>query len=179
MGYPDFVSGDVLNASDMNAVGLWKVASGTVNLTTAWTNITGVFSSTYTNYRVLMNVTARSTANRFDWRYIVGTTESTASYFASGIGSDYAANTTMYFQRSNNDSVFFFDNSAALSSYALDIYRPNEAATTYHTGHVMNNTGVAYSVGGGHFVANQNTGFRLACNTGTMTVKYAIYGYRD
>jgi len=87
MGYPDFVSGDVLNASDMNAVGLWKVASGTLSLTTTATNVTGVFSSNYKQYRLLLNTTARSTSNRVDLRYIAGTTPAATGYYNAGIGS--------------------------------------------------------------------------------------------
>jgi hypothetical protein len=42
---PDFSSGAVLTAAQMNSVGLWKVASG--SLSTATTNFQGCFTSDY------------------------------------------------------------------------------------------------------------------------------------
>lgn len=64
MGFPSFNAGDVLNASDMNAVGLWKVtptsvtngtiSNGTVipNSSVSTVTINGVFTSNFANYMI-------------------------------------------------------------------------------------------------------------------------------
>ena len=52
MAFPTFASGDVLLASDMNAVGLWLVKTQTVGTGVSSVTVTGAFSSTYDNYRI-------------------------------------------------------------------------------------------------------------------------------
>jgi hypothetical protein len=163
-----------------NKTGLIKIASGILSLTTSYTNVTGVFGAEFKNYRVILNVTARSTSNRFDMRYINGTTPTTASYFNGGIGGDYASNAVLYFQRSNNDANFFFDTQVNLASYVMDIHRPFAVAPTYHMGQTASSqTAYAFSFGGVNLVSASQTGFQLGTNTGTMTVDYQVFGYRN
>jgi hypothetical protein len=52
MTYPVFASGDVLNASDMNGVGLWLVKSQAVGSGVSSVTVTGAFSADYDNYRI-------------------------------------------------------------------------------------------------------------------------------
>jgi hypothetical protein len=180
MPVPDFSPGEVLTAAAMDSIGLWLVGSGSLSLTTSATNVTGVFSSTYKNYLVLLNVTARSTSNRFDMRYIVGTTATSANYYQAGIASDYASNTTLYFQRSNNDPQLYFDTTTSLASYRLDIFQPNAAVATRHHGqHASVGTGYSFAFGGVQTASTAFTGFQLFASTGTMTVEYQVFGYRN
>ena len=180
MTYPVFASGDVLNASDMNAVGLWKVGSGTLSLTTTATNVTGVFSSNYKQYRLLLNTTARSTTNRVDLRYIAGTTPAATGYYNAGIGSDYTANTVVYAQRSNNDISLFGQLTTGFLMMSLDIYNANKTVATTHIGnYVDRDTGYAYSIGGVQTATTAFTGFQLFTSTGTATVEYQVFGYQN
>jgi hypothetical protein len=180
MTFPVFNVGETLRAADMNAVGLWKVASGTLSLSTTPTNVTGVFSSDYKNYRVLLNVTNKSASIRVDMKYIVGTTATSTNYYQAGIGSDYTFNNTLYYQRSNADTQFFGIASSALLSQSLDIYNPNKAALTMHHGTLVDaNFGFPYMVGGSQNSSTQFTGFQLFTSSGTATVEYQVFGYRD
>jgi hypothetical protein len=139
-----------------------------------------VFSSTYRNYRLILNSSGRSTTNRFDLRYLVGTTQTTVNYYQGGIGSEYATNATVYMQRSNNDSTYFGQSGGSEQNSVIDIIAPNLAAATVHTGQLMDrNTGFAYSFGGVNTTTNAFTGFQLSTNTGTITMKYQVFGYRD
>jgi hypothetical protein len=161
--------------------GLQLVASGTLTLTTTPTNIAGVFDNAkYKNYLLLLNSTARSTTNRFDFRYIVGTTPTSVNYYQGGIGSEYATNATVYMQRSNNDNQYFGVSASSQQVMRMDIFTPNVAAATSHTGQVMDrNTGFAYSFGGVQIASTAFTGFQLFSSTGTITVDYQVFGYRD
>ena len=184
MAIKTFTDLTTLPASDINTYltnsGLVFVAGGTLSLTTSPTNVTGVFSSTYRNYRVLLNITARSVSNRFDMRYINGTTPTTSLYYNGGIGGRYDSDATIYFQRSNADAQFFFDSQPNLAVYTMEIHRPNEAAPTYHMGQTSSSqTAFAYSFGGVNLTSNVHTGFSLNTNTGTMTVQYQVMGYRE
>ena len=178
MTFPNFVAGEVLRAQDMNAVGLWKVASGTLTVTTTPTNIAGVFSSEYRNYRVIVNVTSRSTSNRMDMRFITGTTPQTTGYFAGGIASDVSANTTLYFQRTNNDNQIFLNTTTGISVYVLDIVNPFLNRATIFSGHIQAGAPV-YSFGGLADGTVSFTGFQFLTTTGTAAIDYQVFGYRD
>jgi hypothetical protein len=180
MTYPNFVAGDILRAQDMNAVAGWKVASGTLSLSTTPTNVTGVFTSDYKNYRLLLNVTNKSGTIRVDMKYIVGTTATSTGYYQAGIGSDYTANATLYYQRSNNDPQLFGISSSALLSQSIDIYNPNKAAATMHHGTLVDaNFGYPYMVGGSQTSSTAFTGFQLFTSAGTATVEYQLIGYQN
>lgn len=180
MPVPVFTAGETLDASEMNAVGLWKIADGTLSLTTTPSNVTGVFSSTYRNYRLVLNITARSTSNRFDMKYLVGTTPTSSAYYNGGIGGDFASNTTMYYQRSNNDPQLYFDTQAGTATYIIDICDPNTAfGTTHHGSQASAQNALSYRFGGVQGSASLFTGFQLFTSTGTMTMEYRVYGYRN
>ena len=84
MPVPVFTAGEVLTAANMNQIGLWKVASGSIALTTSPVNITSVFDDTkFSNYRVLFNVTNRSGTNSFYIKFIAGTTPTSVNYFSN------------------------------------------------------------------------------------------------
>ena len=178
MTFPTFSSGEILTATDMNAVGMWKVASGTLSLTTTATNVTGVFSSNYRNYRVIVNVTSRSTSNRMDMRFITGTTPQTAGYFSGGIGSDVSANTTLYFQRTNNDAQIFLNTTTGVSTYIWDVVNPNLARPTVFQGSVQAGA-IIYSFGGIADGTTVHTGFQFFTTTGTATVEYQVFVYQN
>jgi hypothetical protein len=178
MTFPNFVAGEVLRAQDMNAVGLWKVASGTLTITTTPTNIAGVFSSEYKNYRVICRVTSRSTSNRLDMRFITGVTPNTTSNFAGGIASDVSANTTLYFQRTNNDAQIFLNTTTGTSTYILDICDPNLARQTVFSGHIQAGAPI-YSFGGLVDNSNAFTGFQFFTTTGTAAMEYQVFGYQN
>jgi hypothetical protein len=179
MPVPDFSPGEVLTAAAMDSIGLWLVGSGSLSLTTSATNVTGVFSSTYKNYRVLLNKTATSTTNRFDMKYIVGTTATSSSYFQGGIAADWASNTTIYMQRSANDPQYY-GVTGGTGILVMDIFRPNAAGTTFHSGFYTDNASAySYALGGINQVNAAFTGFQLFASTGTMTVEYQVFGYRD
>ena len=55
MTFPVFASGDVLNASDMNAVGLWLVKTQTIGSAVSSVSVTNAFSSNYENYYITVS----------------------------------------------------------------------------------------------------------------------------
>jgi hypothetical protein len=181
MTFPIFSAGEVLRATDMNAVGLWKVASGTLSVTTSGTNLTGVFGANYKQYRILLNYTGRSTTNRVDIRYLVGTTPTGSGYYQAGIASDFASNTTLYMQRSNNDPLLYgISTASGQLSASFDIFNANKADVTMHQGHMNDrNSGYVYSFGGLQTSATAFTGMQFLTNVGTATVEYQVFGYQN
>ena len=180
--YPVFSVGEVLTADDMNAVGLWKITSATISaLSTTGTNITSVFNNTlYANYRIVINVTAASTTNRLQFQLLSGTTAANTSYYAGGVGSDYASNTTTYFQRSNNDPQLYLGAATIENtrSLAFDVFAPHQARRTHFSGSYVDDGPVAQHWGGIHNVSTAYDGFKLFTNTGTLDLSYYVYGYK-
>jgi hypothetical protein len=184
MAIKTFTTGEVLTAADTNTYlansGLVYVGSGTLSLTTSATNVTGVFSSTYKNYRVLFYVSARSTTNSVDMKYIVGTTPTSTGYYQAGIGGEYASNAVVYYPRSNGSAQFSGLNVASPTGLTMDIFNPNRTGNTLHTGAASDAaTGYAFSLGGENINSSQFTGFQLFTSTGTATVEYQVFGYRE
>jgi hypothetical protein len=63
MTFPVFSAGEVLDAADMNAVGLWLVKTQAVTGGNAATVVTGAFSADYDAYKVVVSNGACSAAN--------------------------------------------------------------------------------------------------------------------
>ncbi len=72
MSYPVFATGDVLNASDMNAVGLWLVKSQTIGTGVSSVTVTGAFSANYDRYKITVSGGVASTP--LDIRLTLGST---------------------------------------------------------------------------------------------------------
>lgn len=183
MGYPTFVSGDVLGAADMNAVALWKVTSASFSAV-GTVNVNSCFTSSYTNYRVIVKLSASSTNQAVSMRMRVSGADSSASYYFSGLASLFSADTTAYFPRSNNATAatVMISQATGTRSLVLDVMNPQLAENTYfHGAYTDFNAGVNYSVGGMHAVATAYDGFTLIAGAGggaTITGSYAIYGYK-
>ena len=69
MSFPVFASGDVLNASDMNGVGLWLVKSQTVGSGVASVTVTSAFSADYDNYLITISGGTGSTSSELRLRF--------------------------------------------------------------------------------------------------------------
>lgn len=185
MAVKTFTQGEAATAADTNAYlnngGLVWVASASLSVTTSGSNVTGVFDATkFKNYRVILNTTARSAASRVDFKFLVGTTPTSTAYYAGGIGCDFAANTVIYAQRSNNDPSWFGQLMSGIGVTVVDIFNANKADRTLWTGFVFDSfTGVGYTITGNQVSTNLFTGFQLLTNTGTATVEYQVFGYRE
>jgi len=91
MSYPSFSAGEVLNASDMNAVGLWLVKSQTIGTGVSSVSVTGAFSADYDNYKIMISGGVAST-NTTEIGLQMGT--NTVNYFNSLIYFDWNASGT-------------------------------------------------------------------------------------
>jgi hypothetical protein len=150
-------------------------ASGTVLLN-------GVFSASYTNYKIIINRTADTSSSQFSGRLSVGGTASTASdYFVNYL---YVAANVVYGETATAGSSFALEISERKVGYiSLDIMNPFVAT---HTGIIINSTGATAAGLTGllanNFGINKATtsydGFQLvnsssSASSGTISV----YGY--
>lgn len=132
MTYPVFQAGDILNASDMNAVGLWLVKTHTIPANVASTTISAAFSADYPNYLLVFNQLDSFSGNQFVTVQLrVGSTTTTTGYYSGGYTtSAYAGSLGTSF--ANNASAW---NTVACGTSGLGagymwVFNPFEAVPT-------------------------------------------------
>ena len=172
MSFPVFASGDVLNASDMNGVGLWLVKSQDVPAGGTSFTVTGAFSADYRNYRIVFDNIGGASGNSAFMQIngSTGGTYTTSGRYMSSLGSADATVT---------DTGFWLGIMGTGYSGTIDIYRPFLAAATTTTSTTTSAT--YFNVNGGNDTnAASSTAFTIRLAAGTLTAgKVRVYGYRD
>jgi hypothetical protein len=176
MTYPVFASGDVLNASDMNGVGLWLVKSQTVGSGVGSVAITSCFNSDFRNYRVTFEGGSQSGSNLALQLQFANT----VNHFANmryDSWSGFAAGTLP--TTAQNFAYFGLSGANSTCTFSMDVLDPFLAQYTKYTGMFTAND--YFGTGGGVYGANTSlTGFTIIfpgyTNTGGIV---KVYGYRD
>jgi hypothetical protein len=125
---PDFTTGQVLTAAQMNAVGMWLVKSDTITSGNS-KEITACFSADYDNYKiVLSNIRASGTVNVF---MRMGTT-ATGVYYYAGLSRQYNAATTNGEQGAGATQWLLgaISTSTESAAAAIELQMPNMAQVT-------------------------------------------------
>jgi hypothetical protein len=160
-------------------------ANGAVTFTGASTvSLNDVFSSTYDNYKVLMNITGSTTNQNVGMRLRVsGADNSTANY---GQQLMDAASNILSGSRDSGQTSFARIAGAQSGKnqlFLLDIAYPFQTEiTTAHTFRMVDagtsSAQISYIVSG--FVATTSfTGFTLIPGSGTITGTIRVYGYKN
>lgn len=185
MAFPTFTAGDILNASDMNAVGLWKIASATLTGQNS-VSFNNCFSSTYTNYLIVVNGNSCSAgAISIYMRMRAGGTDRTgAQYYEGEVGrySDGSGAETNAAATNLGWNVGYFGTTSIGWGGSFDVYTPNLNQRTYYAGRysylVPGKYGTRHS-GGAYDAATIDDGFTLyAATAATWTGSVVVYGYR-
>ena len=152
----------------------------------AVSNVTvdNIFTSTYTNYKIVIEYQS-STTNDSVFQLRASGTASTTGYYRQRL---IAQTTSTYASKVDNQSSLDLMNhtdGAFLGFVDLTLYSPQLAQDTLFQAFVNSPTGpsVGYDTMyagykfGAHDVATAYDGFIISCSTGTITGKYTIYGY--
>jgi hypothetical protein len=190
MAIKTFTTGEVLTASDTNEYlansGLVYITQGTVSANTAL-NFTSIFTSAYTNYRVIFTSSARQTGgqNQINLRVRSGSTDLST-------GAKYQWSRVFYYSAASGASgsvtaneIQCTDANAAFASFVFDIYAPNVAQETFVTGQ----TSIQQNAGGGPYLFGTNfggfvdnttsyDGFSII-GTSNFSGTARVYGYRQ
>lgn len=177
MTFPVFASGDVLNASDMNAVGLWLVKTQTIGSAVSSVQVTGAFSSDYENYLITINSGAASAV--CDLRLTLGAT-ATGYYWGfafrsyANVGGGDAASNGAFWPAGVGQPASLTMNCA--------LFNPNLAKNTTFASSFAGaaTTGVSAQSGGYLADTTQYTAFTITPSTGTLTGgNIRVYGFRN
>lgn len=190
MTYPSFSAGEVLRAQDMNAVGMWKVGTGTaVYGTTTQLNMSNVFTSDYSNYKIVISNLRMSASNTTLSLQLLkaGTPAATAAYdFAfRGLGADGTGRDTNNFAQTSLSDLGCFNSTSNnyRQQVSFEVITPAVATTTTtfiniaasgFAGYFFTRQGAAQ-----YFVTDSYDGIRLFPSAGgNFEAEVVVYGYR-
>jgi hypothetical protein len=141
-------------------------------------SLNGVFSSAYTNYRLVFSNFSHSAAGNTYWRMRASGSDATGSNYMGNWWS-FANTASNRFWSTSTTAPELFDNYA---NYAImDIFQPNDAAFTsvYSTaGNYGSGNNAAFNPGAGtHGLANAYDGITFIRSSGNFGATIQIYGY--
>jgi hypothetical protein len=185
MPVPDFSPGEVLTASAMDAIGMWRVGGGA--LSTATTNFAGVFTSNYTNYRIVIDSPATSGAGDFYLKFLYASTglvTTANNYYWAYRGLNSSGGSQDINAAATNQGYLGWSSPGAggAGGMVFDIISPfltNKKAVQ----------GQAFSLGSGVYISRSGgfswdasdsfSGFQITSATAvTLTGNVSVYGYR-
>lgn len=181
---PDFTTGQVLTAAQMNTIGLWLVASGT--LSGVDENFQGCFSDDFRNYKIVISDVTMNATGEIYFRMLSGATPASGAadyrWAMRGLTTAAASADTANggasagFTGMRNDGA----NGLVVNSCILDVFSPKIAVRTL----VINATSTypaAFANRHGMSVHNVTTAYDgiqfLTTTATTMTGEVKIYGY--
>jgi hypothetical protein len=175
---PDFTSGQILTAAQMNAVGMWLVK--TQSFTADSPLITDVFTADYENYLAVLRCTSSLTGQYTNCQLINATTPKTTNYSRAGLTSSTAGTLGADSGATGQDGWRILGQSTSGIYATMTFYRPFVAAETgYHTqGSYLGNY---YALGGIQTESYSATGFKILAqgNAATYTGTVSVYGYNN
>lgn len=188
-------NGQVLTADSTTSTGLkWATPSSGALTKIAKTTFSGatsasfndVFSSTYVNYRILLQLDSTSGNNQpIYFRLRVSGSDSATNYKAT---SSYNSGGSTAYAGDLSGSTYFYlneiDNDYSNQWYGnIDLFSPQVARNTgflyagYNT--TASNANAYMFTNGTHLAATSYTGFSLVSATGNIAGTVWIYGYQD
>jgi hypothetical protein len=179
MTYPVFASGDVLNASDMNAVGLWLVKTqAIVGVGVSVVDVYSCFNADYDNYLISFNGISASTSLSFLFQLLSGVTPTgsgwTSTEFYTAVGA-----TTITGQLSNGTGGHAFCSAGTAASgvaSTMDIQSPFLAQQTRFQYNICASDFYRYGFAL-HSSATSYDGMRITCSFGSTISNGSISVY--
>lgn len=177
MSYPVFASGDVLNASDMNGVGLWLVKTQTIGTGVSSVTVTGAFSADYDNYLITVSGGVASGSGGMSLQ-LSNSTGST--YSAAGTYGNYGINSGVTY---NPAATTKWTDCLVLSAttYSGSVFLSSPFASKPTTGWTDSSSQASfYKFSLIDTSTNSSTGFTFTPLSGTLTGgTIRVYGYRN
>jgi hypothetical protein len=178
--------GDAIDASMNTALGTKKAGMVLLNTTSfsgvASQSINDVFSATYTNYKIVGNVTNATAAGVLSLRYRVSGADRTTGYYSSNYY--LALNTASFVQDSQvttyNRIGYVTGTGNNDCTFECTIYRPFATAYTYQNSSAIRGDAYLFTAGGWTDSTTSYTGLTISNNGGgNISGKVSIYGINE
>lgn len=176
MSYP-FTGGNILNASELNEIGLFHVKTETISGTPSSVTITSAFSSTFDNYRIIGHA-LDTTGSGNDIEMELGNGGShTTGYYGNITRFQYNVSGSSSSNFSNVSPMpIAYDNATAGATHLdVTLYRPNVSAPTSWSQKGGSIRGI--DVNGYYSQGQSFTSVTFECTVGTWTGgEFRVYG---
>ena len=184
MARQTFTAGQVLTAAQMSTLqnnsGLQLITAETAFTTASTITLDNIFTSTFTNYKIIINCAASTSSNAQMRVRAGGSSISTSTYNAVYLLVTTATTTA----RQANQTEFRFGTfETTRNYYEVTIGAPQLAQATTFMSEGLLAEGANYTTMRQEYWRGVNTnataydGIEIFPNTGTFTGTYAIYGY--
>jgi hypothetical protein len=180
MTFPVFNVGETLRAADMNAVGMWKVSSTTFN--NPGFSMNNVFTSDYTNYRIVISGLCTTADADTTFRFRVGGVDNSSAIYQFASQGWYGGtqNSAGGTAQTGVGLIGFGNNRT--SSHCIDILGPQTSTAwkPLNINSTFTHSGVGVIVRNIAGVINNTTaydGFSIV-SANTLTGTCTVYGYR-
>jgi hypothetical protein len=180
MSYPSFITGEILTATDMNAVGMWLVKSQTVGTGVSSVTVTGAFSADYENYLIVANGIDASVGN-VGLQMQVGSA-TTGYYWAGAYSSVLGAGASFFNGNAAGDTnvAVGYTGSQTDTSINTTVFSPFLAQVTKFSSPPSMGDSFVMWTGGAQTSATSHTSFTLTPAAGTLTGgTIRVYGIRN
>ena len=175
MTYPTFTNGQVLPASDLNAIGLWLVKSQTVGTGVSSVTVSSAFSADYDAYKVVYVGGVGSTALNINMTLGASAANYSMALPYVTYGAGVASGTSI---AGGTSWALMGTATANSASLDVDLFAPFLSQYTRALGIYVSDT-EAGTYAGIHKTAVSYTAFTLTASTGTLTGgTISVYGYR-
>ena len=178
---PVFSSGQVLTATQMNSVGIWKVGSQTVGNAVTYVTVSSVFTSDYDNYKIVYLGGASSVSAVLFRMQLEGITS--ANYYSSGmqqtaisptVVTTNVAGTTVWDLGYTGNQFMRFEIDISNTSAVGNGKTANVAYSCYDSTNSYGGTSAHWLISG-----SGTTGFTFAPATGTISGgQIYVYAYK-
>ena len=168
-----------MNTAIGAAQGLTLINTTTFSAVTT-TSIDNVFSSTYSNYRIILNLTSLGTSANVLFRLRTSGSDNTTSNY-NWTAAYYLTSNAFYSSRTTgaSNAQIFYTVGQDKEQAAIDMYAPNLSATTSASITGVHGPGDINWMGSmGHNSTTQFDGFTIYTSTGNITGTIKVYGYK-
>jgi len=177
---PDFVSGAILTAAQLNLAGSWVVKRDTIAAGSSSHIVTGAFNADFTNYLVLIHgISAAAGLPALQGQLRVGASTAATTYFWGGTNSNYTNRTDENSAGTTTSWRLGYVTTTVGCHFAVQIFRPfDTAVTTFYTNNAS--SAASYQAGGIHNTAASYDQLVLTPASSTLSGgTIIVIGYRD
>ena len=154
----------------------YKLINTTSFVAVASQSVDSVFTSTYENYKIIINIFPTSTADTCTFRLRASGTDTTVNYNSGRLGFNGSVTFNGLNVTGTDDWYIGYDASSTTSCADMTLFRPQIASPTSFIS--IGNTGsmTFQTTGGSQSDSTQFDGFKIAIITGTFTGNVSVYG---